>query len=57
MVRPDVIAFLKEYKRIDLSQSSRSHEKNHLTNWDRIHMRAVHEQFEHFATLTESDVP
>ena len=51
IVHPDAIAFLEEHKRIDFSESSRSHRKRHLTMWDRMNMHAVREQFEHSAQL------
>lgn len=55
IVHPDAIAFLEEHKRIDFSESSRSHGKGHLTMWDRINMSAVRKQFEHSARLAETN--
>ncbi|MCA9124946.1 MAG: hypothetical protein H6822_06575 [Planctomycetaceae bacterium] len=55
IVHPDAIAYLEECKRIDLTQTIRSHQKGHLTMWDRINMSAVREQFEHSALLAEAD--
>jgi hypothetical protein len=55
IVHPDAIAWLEEHKRIDLTQPSRSHQKGHLTMWDRINMSAVRKQFEHSARLAEAD--
>ncbi len=57
IVHPDAIAYLEEHQRIDLSQSSRSHRKRHLTFWDRSKMWAVHRQFEVSAKLAEADSP
>lgn len=53
-VPPDAIAFLQENSKIELSQSSRSHQKGHFTLWDRQKMQMVREQFERSSTTAAS---
>jgi hypothetical protein len=38
---PETISFLAEHQRIDLLEMSSSHDKGHLTMWDRMKMRRI----------------
>ena len=45
-VNPDMISWIQEHKRIDLSTPSVSHRNLHLTVWDHVKMRSVHQYLE-----------
>ena len=45
-VHPDVIAFIQEHHRIDMSAPSRSHRNQHLSGWDWTRMRSVQREMD-----------